>query len=115
MLSIESRLMDTLKSYGIFNSLKIFSNSKWLFDIGLTLICLIGTIWQIIYICQMYFAYPTTVVVTLEIPEFVEIPGVTICQHIRGSLDKVKLKGRDAFRLTNKSAYDFDQLGFSAD
>src|SRR3989442_15645028 len=54
-------------------------NPFGLIGICFAIICLCGCIWQIVSICQVFFAFPTTVVISFQRPKKVEIPAVTIC------------------------------------
>lgn len=54
-------------------------HDKMFIRIMTAVICIIGSMCQLYHISEMYFSYPTTVVVNVEMPNRVELPAVTIC------------------------------------
>ena len=51
------------------------------------IICLIGSIWQLTSIIQLYFSYQTVINVKLDKSEKIEVPAASVCLELYYSLN----------------------------
>src|SRR6266487_2532937 len=82
---------------------KILSIKEWLTINTLAYVifvmfCIIGCIWHICSISQVFFAYPTTVSVTFQSSNQIGLPSVTLCGVHEITIKRSKIKSTSPWK-----------------
>ena len=71
-------------------------------------LCLIGLIFQVNQVAQVYFSFKVLTSIRIEMPYTLEVPNLNICVEYLPLIDKVKY--RDRFNITDSSSVKADRL-----
>src|SRR6266487_4479648 len=85
--------------------MKFCKNINWV-QLLIFLFCLLGFIYHIKSICDVYFTYSTVITVETKRLDFVELPAITLCVWLHNAFNTTKIASTSPWKEIIRENYN---------